>query len=238
MSEARERNIDQFNRDVESNSGYLYSTSDRLSCQLANARMTRAILELADLRGLRVLDIGCGEGSYSIELLDGGAAEVVGVDAAETAIGLANRRFEDRSEIQFRTVNVYQLEERGYDVAVVRGVLHHLDRVEEAIHRIAGAARRVIVVEPNGYNPVLKVIEKTSPYHVAHDEKSYAPHRLDGWFRRTGGRVTARRWVGLVPMFCPDRVARLCKATEPIAERLPLVRRVSCGQYVFRIEYG
>ena len=90
-------------------------------------------------------------------------------------------------------------------------------------------------MEPNGYNPVLKVIEKLSRYHVEHEEKSYSPRRVAAWFERCGARVEAERYIGLVPMFCPDLLARLLKSFEPLVERTPLLRRIACGQYVQRI---
>jgi SAM-dependent methyltransferase len=234
---ARERNIGEFNRDASAHDGYLYTADAKLSCRMANGRMTRAILEFGDLEGKRVIDIGCGDGTYSGELMRAGAREVLGVDAAHEAVDLARTRFGGLEGLRFEVLDVYSLEQptEPYDVAVVRGVLHHLYDVEKAIERICRIARQIIVVEPNGYNPILKIIERVSPYHVAHEEKSYPPYKLDRWFETHGGQIESSDYIGLVPMFCPDLMARVCRWIEPVIERTPLLRRICCAQYVQKV---
>ena len=104
-----------------------------------------------------------------------------------------------------------------------------MDALKEALR----LAPSVVSIEPNGYNPVLKVLERVSRYHRDHEEKSYPPSRLDYWVTRLGGAITSRQWIGLVPMFCPDWFARTLKTIEPTIERLPGVNRLCCAQYVF-----
>jgi 2-polyprenyl-3-methyl-5-hydroxy-6-metoxy-1,4-benzoquinol methylase len=195
-------------------------------------------LALAHVEGRRVIDVGCGDGTYSAELKRAGAAEVLGIDAAAEAVASARRRAAGTPGLHFEVMDTLEIEaaDEPFDVAVVRGLLHHLYDVEEAIARISKLAPEIIVLEPNGYNPVLKVIERVSPYHVRHEEKSYAPHRLDRWFARHGGRIEERAYIGLVPFFCPDWMARILKAVEPIVEATPLLRSIACGQYVLKID--
>lgn len=232
---SQEKNINEFNKDVNEHGGYAY-TGDRLSSILANRRITDAILSLSDLRGKRVIDIGCGDGTYTLELLNAGAQEVLGVDAAASAIDCARKRAETYNNVRFETADIYDLDAyKGYDIAILRGILHHLYDVEKAVENICKVADEVVIVEPNGYNPILKVIEKISPYHVEHEEKSYAPHKLNRWFESQGGRVVKAIYIGLVPMFCPDFLARTFKALEPVVEKIPLLRNISCGQYVSKI---
>jgi SAM-dependent methyltransferase len=233
----RERNVEEFNRDVAEKGGYTYSTSDRLSCRLSNHRMTRAILELGQLEGKRVVDIGCGDGIYSLELKRAGAVEVLGLDAARAAVESARGHAAGTPEVRFEVADICCLEEPSirWDLAVVRGFLHHLYDVESAIARICKLAREIVVIEPNGYNPVLKIIERVSPYHREHEEKSYPPRHLDRWFESCGGRVEASHYIGLVPMFCPDLLARFLKVLEPAVERIPVLRNIACGQYAQRI---
>ena len=233
----KERSIGEFNKDVAAHDGYVYATGERLSCRLSNRRMTRAVVELGDLAGKRVIDIGCGDGTYSRELIEAGASQVLGIDAAEVAVRRAEEKFGSFENLRFQVCDVYALEEpeQRYDVAVLRGFLHHLYDVERAIDRISRMARQIVVVEPNGYNPVLKVIERVSPYHRKHEEKSYPPRRLDRWFEGRGGRVVSSQYIGLVPMFCPDLLARVCKSVEPLVERTPLLRNLCCAQYVQKI---
>jgi len=235
---ARENSINRFNNDIQTNAGYLYTSTDRLSCRFSNQRLSLAARQMTDFRGKAVVDVGCGDGTYSFELLDAGAASVVGVDAADEAVALANRRAEGDDRIRFEASDIYTYRSpaQRYQLAVVRGLLHHLYEPEKAIANISHLAEEIIVVEPNGYNPLLKIIEKLSRYHVEHEEKSFTPHQLRRWFERHGGTVISGRYVGLVPFFCPDLPARILKAIEPLVERIPLLRHLCCGVYVFRVK--
>jgi SAM-dependent methyltransferase len=229
-----------FSHDVATHGGYVYSTDARLSCRLSNRRMSEAIHAAADFRAARVLDVGCGDGTYTLDLLALQPAAVLGVDPSAEAIAAAQKRTPpDEARIRFAVGSAYELGGfgDGWDVAVVRGVLHHLDEPERAVREVARAARRLVVLEPNGSNPVLKVIERTSRYHVEHAERSYRSGTLEAWIRAEGGRVVARSFIGLVPMFCPDWMARALKVVEPLVERIPAVRAVGCGQVVIVADF-
>jgi SAM-dependent methyltransferase len=234
----REKNIAVFDADAAGNAGYLYTKAGHLSGRMANGRISRCARELFEFKGKRVLDVGCGDGTYTAEYLGLGAKEVLGVDAAAEAIRSAQKRTRGRKGIRFKAMDVYAAKPlaKPFDVMVLRGLLHHLYDAPGAIKALAGQARHVLVIEPNGYNPVLKVIEKTSPYHIEHEEKSYPPHRLQGWFEAHGAVLLQRRYIGLVPFFCPGPLARILKFFEPLVEALPLLRSLSCAQVVLLFE--
>ena len=234
-----EKNVAKFNEDVAENEGYLYTRTSKLSCRLANQRQSRLITDMIDISGKRVIDVGCGDGTYTLDLLKCNTSYILGVDAAETAIESANVKAEGVDGISFQVASVYDLQDLGekFDVAIVRGVLHHLYNAKEAVANISKIASQAVIVEPNGYNPILKVIEKTSRYHIEHEEKSYSPHLLNTWIRQCGGSVVKSTYGGLVPMFCPDLMARLLKKIEPIVEAIPLFRCISCAVYVPKVRF-
>ena len=199
-----QREFAPFNSDVDRLGGYVYTSNGRLSSQLANDRLTDAALQATNLSGKTVLDIGCGDGTYSLELYDRGRPTFLhGVDAADAAIGAAEQRIGSR-RMQFSVGSAYDLPfaANSFDVAQIRGVLHHLDRPEAALDEALRVARRIVVIEPNGYNPVLKLLEKFSRYHIEHRERSRRqrrPRSLDATRRRRPS--VSRGWFGLVP-FC------------------------------------
>lgn len=234
----KEQSISSFNKDVAKKGGYEYTNLNKLSAHMANQRITLAIHKMVDFYGKKIIDIGCGDGTYTAEFVEEGADFVLGIDAAEVAIESASIKYKSKKNIAFKVCNIYDLSsvKDKFDIAIVRGILHHLYDAPKAISEICKVANTVIVLEPNGYNPVLKIIEKTSPYHIEHEEKSYFPATLDDWFEHAGAKVVARKYIGLVPMFCPDWMCKVLKFIEPIVEATPLVRTVSCGQYIQRIE--
>lgn len=76
---------------------------------------------------VKVLDIGCGPGSF----LDGGWLEMkqsnfVGIDPSPHYIQRASQAFPDATFF-VGTVDNVELEDKAFDVAVLSGVLHHVD---------------------------------------------------------------------------------------------------------------
>lgn len=235
MASGTHPELESFKADLEGNEGYLYTTNARLSSRLANRRCTEAILAMANFRDKRVIDVGCGDGTYTVELLHvGSPASVHGVDPLQEAVAAARTKVDDE-RVTFATASAVDLPhaDDAFDIAVVRGVLHHMTDAPQALREALRVAAQVVVLEPNGYNPGLKLFERFHPYHKAHGEKSYFPATLDRWIQQSGGRVTRRTWAGLVPMFCPDRWAVTLKRVEPGFERIPLLRQVGCAVYVF-----
>jgi ubiquinone/menaquinone biosynthesis C-methylase UbiE len=232
------KTIDSFNRDVVDNDGYLYTTQARLSSVMANRRLTEAALGMTEWNGKRVIDIGCGDGTYTVELFDAAQPiEMVGIDPAHEAINLAKQKAGERS-ISFQALSAYILPypDNRFDIAQLRGVLHHVDRPYELLHEAFRVARLVVVMEPNGYNPILKLIERFSSYHIEHQEKSYPPVTLNRWVSKSGGIIRTWGYTGLVPMFCPDLVAKVLKRIEFAFERIPIINALTCAQYVFAAE--
>jgi ubiquinone/menaquinone biosynthesis C-methylase UbiE len=240
MTPLKDPGVAPFNRDVAANQGYLYTTNASLSSFLANRRLTDAALAAVDFRGKRVLDVGCGDGAYTLELFDRGRpATMRGIDPAHEAVQVARRKKGDRPiRFDVQGADALPYEADSFDLVHVRGVLHHTDRPVDTLREAIRVAPTVIVIEPNGYNPVLKLLERFSRYHIEHRERSFAPVVLKRWVHGVGGTVRSFRYAGLVPFFCPDRMARVLKLLEPVVERAPLVRALSCAVGVYVIVRG
>lgn len=95
---------------------------------------------LGDVRGLRVLDAGCGPGLYAEALLAGGA-EVVGCDASPPMVELARRRVGDAADLRVHSLEdpLDWLPDASIDAAVSALVHHYVtDRVGflREVHRV------------------------------------------------------------------------------------------------------
>jgi ubiquinone/menaquinone biosynthesis C-methylase UbiE len=229
------KSVGAFNQDAIEHQGYLYSTNAPLSSQIANKRLSDLTLENVDLQGKTVLDIGCGDGVYTIELFDKiRVKSMLGVDYAAQAVEIAKAKSGARP-IKYEVQSAYSLPyaTKSFDVALLRGVLHHLDDPIPALKEALRVAAIVWVIEPNGYNPGLKFLEKFSRYHIEHQEKSYSPAYLDREIAKLGGKVLRRKWAGFVPMFCPEWMAKTMKVIEPLIEAVPVLKHLGCSVYVF-----
>lgn len=231
---ASEKNFQPFDKDAAAHGGYLYTKTQRLSCRLATSRSLDVILATGQFAGRSVVDMGCGDGFYTIRYWDRAEPRsVTAVDAAASAIEVANRRKEGRN-IAFQVADVHKLPfpDNSFDLALLQSILHHDDRPADVIREAFRVAPVILIHEPNGNNPGLKIIERTSSYHLEHGEKSYSPRTLVRWVREAGGEVTWRKFAGFVPMFSPDWLARLMKAVEPVVERTPVLRALGCALFV------
>jgi len=235
MKKQANKSVGAFNQDAVDHQGYLYSTNAPLSSQIANKRLSDLTLENVDLRDKTVLDIGCGDGVYTIEVFDKvHVKSMLGVDYAAQAVEIARAKTGARP-IKYEVQSAYSLPypAKSFDVAILRGVLHHLDDPVPALKEALRVAAIVWVIEPNGYNPGLKFLERFSRYHIEHQEKSYSPAYLDREIAKLGGKVLRRKWAGFVPMFCPDWMAKSMKVIEPVIEAIPVLKHLGCAVYVF-----
>ena len=232
--QAERQNVDVFDKDASGNAGYLYTHTDRLSCWLATGRTTDIILETGEMQGRSVLDIACGDGFYTIRFWDRGhPKQLVAADAARSAVTVGAQNSDIRP-VRFLVGDAHQMPfaDNSFDIVLVQSVLHH---DHDPLHMLREAFRlapRIIIHEPNGNNPGLKVIERTSRYHIEHNEKSYGTRTMKRWIKQAGGEVVYEKVAGFVPMFCPDWMAKAMKFIEPAVESIPLVRSTACAVYV------
>src|SRR5262249_18429935 len=122
-SQPREKNVAAFNRDVAAEGSYAYTERGGYSSQVANRRLTEAVLAMTELRGRTVLDVGCGDGTYTFELAEERPTVVLGIDAAEVAVERARVRAKDLGldNVEFAVGDACELEKLGrrFDVAVM-----------------------------------------------------------------------------------------------------------------------
>lgn len=227
------QNVDAFNSDVRENSGYRYTTHARYSSVVANRRQTEVTLKYLRPGIQRVLDAGCGDGTYTAEIKAARPSlEIVGFDPASEAIELARKSFPNVAFAVGDILHPETVPSGKFDLIIFRGVLHHLSDAPAAIRVCAGLAGAVLIIEPNGNNMILKVIERLSPYHREHEEQSFSSWKLARWCREAGFKIQSVEFIGFVPFFSPDWMAKLIYFFQPVLERVPLLCRFFGAQTV------
>lgn len=124
-----------------------------------NALNVRRVIQVAadlaggSLHGVRILDLGCGEGVYSIEAGLRGAS-VVGIDARPDRMRHGERvaREAGLSDVRFELADVRGLsaDSHGtFDVVFLLGLLYHLDvpDVFELLKSVHAMAERTVIID-------------------------------------------------------------------------------------------
>ena len=113
------------------------------------SQLDALLAKLGPVDGLRILDIGCGEGALGRDLARRGA-EVTGVDP-----NMPNHSWEPLGQGRFRIVKAaaeaLPLDTASIDVGLFIFSLHHMPKLEAALHelhRVLAPAGKLYVAEP------------------------------------------------------------------------------------------
>ena len=139
------------------------------------ADIARAI---SGVRGLHVLDLGCGRGEQSLQLLRLGARVTgidVSIDYVAAALAACGEAGHDASRFEFLVMDAHALafRDREFDLVIGRGILHHLD-LEVAlaqVRRVLVAGGLAVFQEPLAGNPLLRLFRRLTPQARTIDER-------------------------------------------------------------------
>jgi SAM-dependent methyltransferase len=115
----------------------------------------QAVSDLArkPLKGLRILDLACAHGGYSLELAAMGA-DVLGIEGRAEWLRLANQRKQDASftNVDFVQDDVRNLSRKKYgefDIVLCLGILYHIDApdVFDLVENVAEVCRDFAILE-------------------------------------------------------------------------------------------
>jgi SAM-dependent methyltransferase len=134
-------------------------------------RSLRYVLErMGSTEGLRVLELGCGTGDYTVALARRGAS-VMAVDLALSALEITRRRARlnnvaDSIRVARMPAEALAFPDASFDWVVGFGLLHHaepsaLAAEVQCVLRLGG---RALFREPLGLNPFLEFARRHFPY--------------------------------------------------------------------------
>jgi SAM-dependent methyltransferase len=145
-----------------------------------------AFEQLGDVRGLRVLDYGCGHGMAAVVLARAGAR----VTAFDLSAGYAAET-RARAEANAAAIDVVQADgqrlpfgDQVFDRVWGCAVLHHLDMAWAAaeLQRVLKPGGVAVFCEPWGGNVVLELARRRLPYpgkHRTPDERPLVPRQTE-----------------------------------------------------------
>jgi len=162
-----------------------------------NAHYDRpAVLSLAgEVRGLRVLDAGCGPGLYAQQLAADGA-DVVAVDASDAMVRLARERLGASADV--RRADLEQplpFEDGEFDLVICALVIHHLsDRTAtlRELHRLVRPGRHLVL---STQHPTADWLRKGGSYFATQAE-------VDTWTLGGAGEWPVRYWREPLTSLC------------------------------------
>jgi SAM-dependent methyltransferase len=145
------------------------------------------LAEVGDFRGLRVLDLGCGDADFGRRLLAAGAASYLGIDGSSKMIARAEQVLAGTSGVVRRAdLEDFEAPPASFDLVTCRLALHYVAEPGPVLERI----RRALV---DGGRLVLSVVH---PVLTSHDAQPPGPRTswvVDDYFV-TGARE--RQWLG------------------------------------------
>ena len=178
----------------------------------------------AQVAGMRVADLACGEG-YGADVLARTAADVVGIDANPEAHEHARLRYV-RPNLRFERDLVENVGERteGLDAITFLQTIEHIEEVEKLLAAIAAAAPLAFISTPNRLTLAPEGAEKSdNPWHLREYtieeyrgllEPAFGEVEILGLFH-AGKLAVHERAIGLGW----DRVHRALRITGPFYDR-------------------
>jgi tRNA (mo5U34)-methyltransferase len=108
------------------------------------------------LRGMRVLDLGCNAGFWSLQAVNAGCDFVLGIDGRSMHIEQANLVFAasgvDPGRYAFREANLFEIdpgELAGFDIVLCLGLLYHVSKPMSLMELIDGTGANAVIIDTN-----------------------------------------------------------------------------------------
>jgi SAM-dependent methyltransferase len=191
---------------------------------------------LGDIRGKRVLDVGCGLGEHSLLFAKWGA-QVTGVDISGASIAVARQRAASlgltaRASFLETPFELTDTTSGGYDIVWCAAFLHHvLDRLDDvcgALTRLLAPRGFVLFSEPVRLSGTVKALRRLMPIPVAGtpDERPLERHDL---------AVISSRFEIEAPRFFGP-VSRFQKLVLPGSYEDASRARRWCADFLYRVD--
>ena len=193
---------------------------------------------LGEIRGMKVLDLGCGTGGNVVPLIERGAV-VVGIDISPELIELARQRSRNAGlEAQLKVASAYDtgLESGSVDIILCINLVHHLEikRLRDEILRILVKGGVIILKEPVRFSRTYGFLRGLFPARKDISEFEHPMTRgeiatFTEPFEVQQTRYFRLPWVPLVSRILPSLLRTVWKADSWILRHCPATKHYATG---------
>lgn len=187
---------------------------------------------------MKALELGCGTGYFSKELVATGAF-ITAIDISPDLLEIASKEIISE-KIYFREDNAYDLSfaDASFDTVVGSSVLHHLDlqKAVKEMFRVLKPGGSIVFTEPNMLNPQI-ALQKNIPWLKkklgdSPDETAFFRWSLKKLLTKTGFKDIQIVPFDFLHPSIPPRMIRLTSAIGSTVEKLPLLNEIAGSLYI------
>lgn len=111
----------------------------RNSLESPNESMEKpAFLELlGDVQNKMILDLGCGDAKFGVELFEKGCASYLGIEPSTKMLEFAKRNLSNtKGNVEQTTIEAWSYPAERFDLVISRLALHYVENLDEAFRNI------------------------------------------------------------------------------------------------------
>ncbi len=188
--------------------------------------------------GMHVLELGCGTGYYTKELLQSGA-RICAIDISPDLLAIARSNIH-AERVSFVQANAYSMgfEDNLFDSVVGSSVLHHLD-IDRAMHevfRVLKPGGQIVFTEPNMLNPQI-MLQKNIPYIKQKlgdslDETAFFKWQLHSILKKNGFRDIRIEPFDFLHPAIPEILIPAFECLNHSLEKMPFIKEIAGSLFI------
>jgi len=186
----------------------------------------------------KVLEIGCGTGYFTREIVKTGAS-VTAIDISPELLNIARQEIQDIN-VAFLLENAYEMsfENSCFDSVVGSSVLHHLE-IEKAIsemYRVLKPGGSMFFTEPNMMNPQI-ALQKNIPalkrkLGDSPDETAFFRWYIRKLLRKTGFVEISIQPFDFLHPSVPPAMIKFISSIGATVEKIPVLKEIAGSLYI------
>src|SRR5262245_19513049 len=182
----------------------------------SSARLVDAFVKLTELQpGARVIDLGCGSGTFTALLARAGF-DCVGLDISGKLVAVGRRKH-PQIEVVAGDIERLPFPAASFHGALLSGVVHHFPDPSPCAaetFRLLRPRGRFLAFDPNRMNPFMWLYrDRASPFYssvgVTENERPVLAREVAAVFERAGFAVSSHYLSGRAYRYAPSRPRHL-----------------------------